>query len=209
MTTVGEILKKERHDKGLLLSDIEKKIKVREKYLKALEENNWNFFSSKIYIIGILKNYSKLLGLDQKKIVAFFRRDYEKNEEVKFKKKVSSSYLTSETKKAIRLVLVFSFLVIFAYFGYQLSLYFSPPSFQILSPTTNTFYVEDRIRIVGKTNKDTVVTVFGQRLYLGEDGTFSYDFPLHEGINKIDFLLTGANGKSATIEKIFYKKTPQ
>ena len=37
MLSVGTILKKERERKGLLLSDIEKQIKVREKYLKALK----------------------------------------------------------------------------------------------------------------------------------------------------------------------------
>ena len=94
MTTVGEILQKERIDKGIALLDIEKQIKVREKYLRAIEENNWDFFSSKIYITGILKNYSRLLGLDEKKVLAFFRRDYEKKDEVKFKRKVSQQYLT-------------------------------------------------------------------------------------------------------------------
>ena len=88
MLSVGSILKNEREKKGLLLSDIEKKIKIREKYLKAIEDENWNYFSSKIYITGILKNYSRVLNLDHKKVLAFFRRDYEKKEEVKFKKKL-------------------------------------------------------------------------------------------------------------------------
>src|SRR5450830_1105793 len=103
MLSVGTILKKEREKKGLLLIDIEKQIKVREKYLKAVEEENWSYFSSKIYITGILKNYSRVLNLDHKKILAFFRRDYERKEEVKFKKKITSTYLTSETKKFLKL----------------------------------------------------------------------------------------------------------
>lgn len=102
MTTVGEILQKERIDKGIALLDIEKQIKVREKYLRAIEENNWDFFSSKIYITGILKNYSRLLGLDEKKVLAFFRRDYEKKDEVKFKRKVSQQYLTPETRQVLK-----------------------------------------------------------------------------------------------------------
>ncbi|MBI2049330.1 helix-turn-helix domain-containing protein, partial [Candidatus Roizmanbacteria bacterium] len=36
MLTVGEILRRERETKGLKLSDIEKKTRVREKFLKAL-----------------------------------------------------------------------------------------------------------------------------------------------------------------------------
>lgn len=47
MTTVGQILKKQRENKGLTLFDVEKQIKIREKYLKAVEEDNWSFFPRK------------------------------------------------------------------------------------------------------------------------------------------------------------------
>ena len=78
---------KEREKKGLLLIDIEKQIKVREKYLKAIEDENWNYFSSKIYITGILKNYSRVLNLDHKKVLAFLDVIMRRKEEVKFKEK--------------------------------------------------------------------------------------------------------------------------
>src|SRR3989344_2277457 len=124
MATVGEILREERLIKGLQLRDIEKQTRVREKYLRAIEENNWNFFSSKIYIIGILKNYSRILGLDSKRILAFFRRVYERKEEAKFKERVSSSYLTPQSRKLLRLAIVGGVLLFLLYFVYQLKLYF-------------------------------------------------------------------------------------
>ena len=129
MLSVGTILKKEREKKGLLLIDIEKQIKVRENYLKAIEDENWNYFSSKIYITGILKNYSRVLNLDHKKVLAFFRRDYEKKEEIRFKRKVTSAYLTSGTKKLLKFGLIILTLFFILYFVFQLKTYFSPPSF--------------------------------------------------------------------------------
>ena len=208
MLSVGTILKKEREKKGLLLADIEKQIKVREKYLKAIEEEDWNFFSSKIYIIGILKNYSRVLSLDHKKILAFFRRDYERKEEVKFKRKVSSDYLTSGTKKFLKLGLIILTLFFISYFIYQLKIYFSPPSFILLAPKVKNFTIEKNVRITGKTDKDTMVTIVNERIYQNKDGIFTYEFFLNEGENKIIINLTGANGKKTTIQKIFFKKTP-
>lgn len=209
MLTVGEILKKERLNRGLTLAIIEKQLKVREKFIRAIEENDWDFFSSKIYITGILKNYSRILGLDQKKVLAFFRRDYERKEEVKFKEKVSSSDLTSESKKFFRFAIVLSVLVFLVYFGYQLRLYYLPPTLSINMPTTNKFTTEKKITIKGVTDKDAILTIVNQRIYLNRDGSFEYDFPLHEGANKLIFDLTGANGRKTTIEKIFFKKSPK
>jgi len=208
MLSVGTILKNEREKRGLLLTDIEKQIKVREKYLKAIEDENWSFFSSKIYITGILKNYSRILNLDNKKVLAFFRRDYERKEEVKFKKKITSAYLTSETKKLLKIGLVILTLFFILYFVFQLKTYFSPPVFTFLSPTKTNFTVEKNIKISGKTDKDTSVTINGERVYLNKENIFYYEFPLNEGSNKIIINLVGANGKKASFEKSFFKKTP-
>ncbi len=209
MATVGEILKEERLVKGLQLKDIEKQIRVREKYLKALEDNNWNFFSSKIYIIGILKNYSRILGLDSKRILAFFRRDYERQEEVKFKERVSSSYLAPQSKKLLRMAIVGGLLIFLIYFVYQLKIYFSPPTLTITTPATFSFTTEDKVTVTGLTQKEATLKIVGQRIYLDENGRFTYDFPLKEGNNKIVFELIGANGRKTTIEKTFTKTSPK
>ena len=208
MLSVGTILKKEREKKGLLLIDIEKQIKVREKYLKAIEEEDWNFFSSKIYITGILKNYSRILNLDHKKILAFFRRDYEKKEEVKFKRKVSSDSLTSETKKFLKLGLIILILFFISYFIYQLKIYFSPPGFTLLNPKVKNFTIEKSVKISGKTDRDTAIVIAGERIYQNKEGIFTYDYSLNEGENKLIINLTGANGKKTMVEKTFFKKTP-
>jgi len=207
MITVGEILQKQRYKKGLTLFDIEKKIKVREKYLKAIEKNDWNFFSSKIYIVGIIKNYSKLLDLDDKKILAFFRRDYEKKDEIKFKEKVSQKYLTPETKKILRNGIIGISLFFLIYFGYQLKLYFSPPKLMIIYPKKNVFIREDKIKIVGKTDKETSITIAGQRIYQNGEGIFEYELPLKTGNNVLKIELTGANGKKTVIKKTYIKNS--
>ncbi len=209
MITVGEILQTQRLKKNLKLSDIEKKLKIRQKYIEAIENNNWNIFSSKIYIIGVLKNYSRFLGLNENKVLAFFRRDYEKQEEVKFKKKLSSKYLNPETKIFLTRVLFFLILFFSLYFGYQFYLFFSPPKLKILSPINTIFKRESKIKIIGKTNPETLIFIAGQQIYQNKEGVFEYELPLQEGKNVLTIELIGANGKKAVIKKEFIKQSPK
>lgn len=207
MLTVGEMLKAKREDLGINLSDIEKQIKVREKFLRAVEENNWDFFSSKIYITGIIKNYATFLGLNPQKLLAFFRRDYERKEDVHFKRRVASSYLTSETKKVAVLGIAALFIIFFGYFTYQLKTYLIPPKVEITSPKTSTILDEDKVKIIGKTDKDATITIFGERVFQNKDGIFEYDFPLKPGKNELIIEVIGANGKRTILKRIFYRKT--
>ncbi len=206
MLSVGEILKKTREKKGLTLDKVEKQLRIREKFLKAIESDNWSFFNSKIYIEGIIKNYSKILDLDSNKMTAFFRREYEVRDEVKFKRRVSSSYLTPETKKIAFLGLFLVIFLFLLYFGYQVKLYLSPPSLSIIEPKNAMFKRIDKIKIVGKTDKEAAITIFGERIYTDKEGFFSYSFPLRPGKNELMIELVGANGKKTIIKKEFIRK---
>ncbi len=203
MLSVGEILKKQREQLGINLEDVEKQIKIRKKFLQALEENNLSIFTSKIYISGIIKNYSQYLGLDPKRTLAFFRRDYEKLEPIKFKRKIRSKYLRPETRMIVSLLLVSIFILFFGYFGYQLKQFFSPPKVVILEPKTDTFKKKVRVKIVGQTEKDAAVTIFGERVYQNKEGIFEYDFPLPKEKNELGVEAIEAYGKKTTFKKVY------
>lgn len=206
MITVGQILREQRQKKGILLKDVESNIRVRQKFLHSIEENDWSIFSSKIYIVGIIRSYSQFLGLDPKRTLAFFRRDYEKKDVVRFKQKVKKDYLTPETKRYATVV-IFAVCIIFAgYFAYQLKLYLTPPQVKIITPQKQTFINEDKIQIKGKTDPDATVTIYNERIFLDKDGYFIYDFPLHNGKNIFLVNVVGANGKKVTVTKTFTKE---
>src|SRR3989338_8557115 len=205
MLSVGEILQKERIRLALKLSDVEKQIKVREKFLTAVEENNWGFFTSKIYVSGIIKNYSQYLGLDPKKTLAFFRRDYEKKEVVRFKRKIASRYLTPETRRIAMFALFLIFFVFFGYFAFQLKQYFSPPKVSILLPLTQNTK-EDRIKLIGKTDRDSAVTVMGDQVFQSKEGIFEYIIPLREGKNEVVIEVICANGKKTVVKRVFMRE---
>lgn len=204
MLTVGEILQTERLKKSLSLKDIEKKIRVREKFLRALEQNDWKIFSSKIYIAGIIRNYSTVLGLNPEKMLAFFRREYARKEDITFKKRITSKQLAPQTRRYFVFGISLISFLFFLYFGYELFRYLSPPKVEILSPLETTIKRENKIRVVGKTEKEAVITIFGSRVYQDKEGVFIYDFPLKPGKNTLSIEVIGANGKKSILKKEFF-----
>ncbi len=206
MLSVGDILRREREKKGLTFKQIEKEIRVREKFLQAIEKNEWQLFSSRVYISGIIKNYSQFLGLDYKKMLAFFRREYERKEETGFKERVSRTYLTSDTKQIFFRGIIFIFIIVLIYFAYQIALYILPPKIIIISPKEAVFKHVDSVKISGKTEKEAVITIFGDRIYQDKNGVFEYSFPLQKGKNELVIEVTGANGKKSVSKKIFFSE---
>lgn len=205
MLSVGTLLKDAREKKKLSLADVEKRIKVREQFLVALEADKWDKFTSRIYITGVLKNYSRFLGLDEKKILAFFRREYEKSEEIKFKEKVSNSYLSSDSKKTIIASFIFAFVLLVGYFTYQLFQYLRPPIIHIITPVSSTFKRQQTVKIIGKTEREAVVTIMGERVYQNKEGVFEYIMPLKDKENKLSIEVVGANGKKTILQRKFIK----
>ncbi len=205
MLTVGEILKKERIKKNISLEEIEKITRIRKKYLQAIEENNWSYFSSKIYINGIIKNYAKILNLNTEKVLAIFRRDYGKKELIKFKKRLTEDFLNPTTKKIFQYLIIIIFGFFFLYFIYQLKLYLSPPNIKIIEPKVETFK-EEAIKIVGKVDKEVVIYIFNQRVYQDNEGVFEYLMPLKKGENQLIITIIGANGKKNTLKKVYIRK---
>jgi len=68
MKDIGDFLRERREARGISLIEVEKDLKIRKKYLQALEEGNIDIIPGRTYIVGYLRNYSKYLGIDEENI---------------------------------------------------------------------------------------------------------------------------------------------
>lgn len=68
MKDIGNFLKERREARGVSLIEVEKDLKIRKKYLQAIEEGNIDIIPGKTYLVGYLRNYSKYLGIDEENI---------------------------------------------------------------------------------------------------------------------------------------------
>lgn len=197
MLTIGKLLSQTRNELGISLKSAEKHTRVRERYLIALEDENWNKFTSRVYIAGAIRSYAVYLGIDPEKAMAYFRRDYEKKEQTTFKKRLPSLQFFPETHKMV--IGAFSVIFVFFvfYFGYQINLYLASPEVKIIAPEKHTFRNITKIKIIGHTQTESIVTVFDEILFPNNLGIFEYDFPLKKGINTLKIHVKGANGKES------------
>jgi len=69
MESLGKYLKKERETKKISLREISKSIKVREQFLKAVEEDRYDLLPSPTYVKGFLAAYAKSIGLDPNEVI--------------------------------------------------------------------------------------------------------------------------------------------
>ena len=62
------------------------------------------------------------------------------------------------------------------------------------------------VKISGKTEKEAVVTIAGERVFQNDLGVFEFNFPLKSGKNLVIIEAIGANGKKATIKREYFKQ---
>lgn len=74
---IGERLEAARIRESLDLATVEERTKIRQRYLRALEDEAWDQLPSSAYAKGFLRSYADLLGLDSEAIVDEYRRQVE------------------------------------------------------------------------------------------------------------------------------------
>jgi cytoskeleton protein RodZ len=69
MESLGKYLKKERENKKISLKEVAKNIKVREHFLRSVEEDRHDLLPSSTYVKGFLSAYARYLGLDPNEVI--------------------------------------------------------------------------------------------------------------------------------------------
>ena len=64
MFAIGDSLHEARIRRGLSAADVQKGIRIRERYLTALEEERWELLPGEAYTKGFLRTYAEFLGLN-------------------------------------------------------------------------------------------------------------------------------------------------
>lgn len=200
MLTIGERLKQKRSDMGLTVAQVSDSIKIRRKYIEALESGDFDMFSSPIYARGFLKNYAEFLGIDTDKALALYRREREERlvaglddakdpfEEPKF----------VLTPGAIISGLVITVLIsLFGYLYYQYQQFAAPPFLEILSPQDGYETTEDVITIEGSTEAGSQLTINDQEVKTDDVGKFKVTVSLRSGSNQIKVASENGIGKKS------------
>jgi hypothetical protein len=75
---VGTILRQARSRRKVELSEVEAATRIRLRYLRAIEDEEWDVLPGGFYIRGFIRTYASFLGLDGERLVADYRVQVER-----------------------------------------------------------------------------------------------------------------------------------
>ena len=82
MPNIGDTLREARMREHLDIADVESRTKIRAKYLRALENEEFGMLPGPTFVKTFLRTYAEALGLDPQVLVEEYRATYESREEV-------------------------------------------------------------------------------------------------------------------------------
>jgi cytoskeletal protein RodZ len=82
MPNIGDTLREARMREHLDIADVEARTKIRAKYLRALENEEFGMLPGPTFVKTFLRTYAEALGLDPQVLVEEYRATYESRDEV-------------------------------------------------------------------------------------------------------------------------------
>lgn len=75
MSELGSYLKQEREMKKISLEELHEETKIRQLYLEAIENGEFNVLPGEVYLKGFLRTISRELSLDYAHVLELYRKD--------------------------------------------------------------------------------------------------------------------------------------
>ncbi len=78
MADIGTTLREARIRSRIDISEVEARTKIRAKYLRAIENEEWDLLPGPVYVKSFLRTYGDFLGVDSRGLVDEYKRRYER-----------------------------------------------------------------------------------------------------------------------------------
>lgn len=199
---LGQLLQEARLKTGFTLFSLEQKTRIAEKYLQAIEENNFSALPpARAYRLAYIREFSNAVNYNPEKAAYQFigengLGDIKTVHPQSGMKKIQL-HLTSWL---VRSILIIGIIVIFVgYLAWQVKGILTPPTLQVYSPIEGAIINQTEIVIEGETEKETQLTINGQEARVNEQGKFSTTLNLSTGVNTLTITATKKHGKTITI----------
>lgn len=212
---LGQTLQRARTKSGATLKTASAQTKINEKYLKALEAGDLSIFSSEVHARGLLKSYSKYLGLKQDVVLAMLRRESETtpktNERQQRSDKPQESKFKLSNLATQRNLIIAAFAGFFLIFGLyiaaQVNSLIQDPYLSLTSPVEisgsfegEIFVAGNSFKIEGETDPRAAISYNAQLLPLEDGNQFSTpEIPLTDGSATAVITATNQFGRTSEI----------
>jgi cytoskeletal protein RodZ len=213
VTRLGDSLRQQREKRGITLDQAAADTRIREKFLKALEDGDEQSLPGAVYTKGFLRNYAEYLGLDDEESVVQFHQERgappsEPKRRFAPMKSVGGRSLVFTPTVFVPVVVLALIVLFVGYLYYQFTSFAIAPALDVTDPATDAIAQEASFTVKGHTvpNGRVTVQVFPGPLTLADihpaaDGTFSAAVTLTAGANHIVVEVLDPSGKVSKVNR--------
>lgn len=200
--SAGGRLKAGREKKELDIESVSRSLHVPARAIEALEADDYQYFSAKVYAVGILRKYTQFLGVDGAETLKDefstewdIRNYHVKRELTSLPENRGDAPLL--TPRRVWVVGAILFLVILSlYIGFRVFSFVRNPAFTLTSPDTREIRHSGRLlSIVGTIERESSLTVNGREITIGETGEFRDAIELRPNLTILKFVAVNRFGK--------------
>ena len=200
---VGKLLTAAREQRRLSLEAISAELNIPVAQLQGLEQGDVSVFAAEVYARGAFARYAEHLGIQAEAADhAFMRVLSGAREFVPLKVHTPRPWLQAvmTPRWVLAGVLLGVAVLLGGYLAWQVGSFFRLPALAVLEPAAGVIEAQT-IVVHGTAATDAEVASNGQPVPLAADGTYSFDLPLHHGINRIEVSATNAAGRTRIISR--------
>jgi cytoskeletal protein RodZ len=210
---LGETLRAQREKKGITLDQAAADTRIREKFLKALEDADYQSLPGAVYTKGFLRNYAGYLDLDQDDMVVMFHQERgtvaaDPARTFEPMRPIMGRSLIFTPAVLVPVVLLAGIVLFVGYLYYQFTSFAVAPALDVTDPATDAIVQDNQVTIKGLTVPGGRVTVqvFPGPLTIADirpaaDGSFSTTVTLTQGANHVIVEVLDQSGKVSRVTR--------
>ena len=221
MSKLGEQLRAQRERKNITLEQAAGDTRIREKFLKALEDGDYRTLPGPVYTRGFLRNYAEYLDLETDELLTLYHhesgRPVEPVQTRTFKpyRPIARRNLVFRPVILLPVIILAGVALFGGYIYYQLSTFATLPRLEITDPANDGLAASAELAVRGVTVPDGRITVnvfpgpdvFGD-IRPAFDGSFSTTVALKPGSNHVVIEVLDAAGKTNRVSRIIQYQAP-
>lgn len=175
--------------------------KIKEQFIDAIENENWNALPEKPVVSGFIGSISNALKVNPNRTSALFRRDYpQKPLKINPNPEISDRFVWNP--KAT--FLLSAILVIFVLVGYVLYQYINfvkSPMLSVEKPMLKQEVTKSPLEVTGKTDPNASVFINNQPVEVKEDGMFVTFLDIGKETKEVEIKARSRSGKETVVKR--------
>lgn len=198
--SVGQILKNQRQELKLSLTEVELATKIRGKFLRALESGNYHELPNDIYSRNFVQHYASYLGLNGVHLAEQYvaERGGLIKPNARGPQLARPRSMVVTVRLAVAAAVVIAIIALLLYLSFQLSVLAGAPQLSISSPTNNQVVTTPTIAVRGSATPGASILVDDVPVGGNANGGFQTKVVVQNGINAIPVVATSKLGKTTT-----------